>query len=107
MVGWPAKRSLAGGRTATTAVKEASVLDRAGYPSPKQDACLGSVPLNAVVRAGAAYGPGSAVASIRTGFPAPPGLPVILSPGRRPSIVVETALSSAPALIVVSPKRSE
>src|SRR5688572_26685406 len=51
------------------------------------------------------YGPGSAVASIRTGLPAPPGFPVIASPGRRPSIVVAREFSRSPAATVVSPKR--
>ena len=38
------------------------------------------------------YGPGSAVAEMRTWLPAPWGRPTIDSPGRRPSIVVEVEL---------------
>ena len=51
-----------------------------------------------------AQGPGSAVASIRT-RPGARSAPTSASPGRRPSIVVETEPRPPPTVIVLPPKR--
>src|SRR5262245_1970999 len=124
MVGWPAKRFRNATRGALVAPANdgiegspdrasATVLPR-GHMSPRsrtvhqiREAVLLSV--RSFVLAGGIepYGPGSAVASMRTGLPAPSGRPTIAAPGRRPSIVVETESNCSPAVIVVSPKRSE